>query len=160
MIARLRRRHRRLVILLALAAPLLLALGLMGRRPLFRVDALPNFSQEDHFAAAQILAERDDLFEHPISLRLLSLEGHRGIELRAIRSLRAPDILVYWSARDDPDRALPEGAHLLGRLQGLAPCRAALPEGARGGLVILYSLGHTRRLDSAPLEALFAAEAP
>ena len=76
------------------------------------------------------------------------------LQLEPSSEIPEPDLLVYWSDKQSspaPDSLAPD-AQFLG---DLAQQTYVLPSGSeRGGLLILYSLGHQRVVDRAKLEAL------
>jgi hypothetical protein len=136
---------------------LALALTSRGAAPL--VPVLPAWSAAPRSEGA-VLWEREDLF--PGWPARLSVRADRSAELKALRPLVAPDVLVYWT----PDAAvdlgsLPADAHLVARLGGTAVHRFTLPAHdvpAPAGALVLYSLGHQEVVAAAVLPS-FAAEA-
>ena len=72
------------------------------------------------------------------------------LELIALEPLSWPTLFVYWSAQDpsagDAQRALPSDALQLGRFGARGVARYPLPQDARAGYVILFSVGHAERV--------------
>jgi len=145
-IARLRARHRRVAFALPLLAPILL--WVVAQRPAAPVmDALPA-ALLGHPPTADV-----DWWSLPGEPRL-ELGVERGSGRRALRAtgpLRQPDVLVYWLP-DPPGsgEGVPEGAILVGRLEGEGPL--AFPPPGPSGSLLLFSLGHQERVAWIPLE--------
>ena len=150
MIRELRRRHHRIWLALAVVLPLGYAAALAGRVPVPLDPAealgppdLPGSAVLELSGGWEGLPVRGRVFARP--------DAGPWLELQPLEDLRQPDLLVYWSALPGGD-GLPEGAYLLGALAGTQRRRFALPEAAAGGgHLLLYSLGHQRRVASAPL---------
>jgi hypothetical protein len=157
MIDRLRRRHRRGTLALAVLVPSAFAASLAARPPATPSgdDLGPLF-----VASPAVGAERwarDDLWG-PLAIRTRlfapAADGGPVVELTPARDLRRPSVLVYW-APSGVASALPPGAHLVGRIGGFEARRFALPPVARTrpGRLYLYSLGHHELLGSLALSA-------
>ena len=157
MIAKLRRRHRFLLIGLAPIALGVLVSALAARAPTPRVAALPVVAAVAEGGA--VLWEREDLF--PSWPARVTGRAGRVIELKALRPLIRPDVLVYWTPTAKAGLAtLPEDAHLVGRIDGTTVQRFPLPAHGRpvpDGALVLYSLGHQEVVTSALLPP-FGAE--
>jgi hypothetical protein len=151
MIRPLRKRHRRIVSVLAIFLSLAFAVGIAARRPV-PVDAAwrpaltgaPGGSLVKEWVPAGLFAKS------PVQVRLLRLPGEPGqfaFELSAAKDFLKPDLLVYWAA-GNPGVAgiLPDHAILLGAFSSRA---LPLPdEVARArGVLVLYSLADNEVVD-------------
>lgn len=157
MIRPLRRRHRAMVLGIALVLPPLYVTSLRGRADVPLSNAL----------ASTVLAVPTEGVGRPLALTWLggpdvAARLFRGgvIELRAREDLRRPDVLVYWSPvaaaalggiPGDPSRRV-----LLGTLAGTQPRGYPLPPDAfeHDGVLSLFSLAHGEELGRAALPAL------
>jgi hypothetical protein len=156
MISRLRARHRRMVVTLAVALPIVLVMGVMVRPETPEALPLPGALLALEVVAPEVLWERDDLWDGlPIVTRWRGAGGVPvAVELQLTAPLQRPEVLLYWSPTLGADaEALPETSHLLGALGGVGTRRHALPEAARSGEghLLLYSLGHDNVFASAAL---------
>jgi hypothetical protein len=121
-IRRLRVLHRFVFVALALALPALLVAGLRARR---HTIPFPPATVSTSDTSGFRLLEKSGL-----GVRTSS----GSIEVIPLRTLTAPDPLLYWSRKD----SLGEGAMLLGPLEGMSLRRYSIPE---SGYLIVYSLG-------------------
>jgi hypothetical protein len=148
----LRRAHRAIVTVLAVALPLAFVQALRGRNPV---------PAGELSAAVLGSAPRADL-PRLVGLRALdgvrleqrvfaTPEGRLSVEVSLAPASAAPDALLYWAAADPgPAAGLPEHALLLGRLAGAT--RFALPpDAAGGGWLVVYSLIHQEVVIAAEL---------
>jgi hypothetical protein len=160
MIRPLRRRHRRLVLGVAVIVPPLFVAALASRdlpRPMDRVPAalLPDVGAPGAWAieapdlwpglGIDIRIGRDPAGDTPV------------LELTTAEALTAPDVLLYWAPGTvAADGALPPDARLVGHMAGLVVERFRLPEpaAAGGGTLVLYSLARQELVAAAPLPAL------
>jgi hypothetical protein len=148
--------HRRAVIVLAVALPVLFALGLAARRGP-RTEAPPAALLPPPAAEPVHATDLGALWpDFAVGAELGTDPADPGrLLLRLIPGapVEAPDLLVYWAAAPAAAGRLPADAVLLGALAGTAPASYPLPAGAaHGGRLILYSLGWGRLLATAPLK--------
>ena len=177
MIAAHRRRHRIAMLLLAPITLGLAAAAVLSRPPAPLVDSIPAIlaSAPGLADAARIggvgtgdsLWQREDLFAAwPVRLTAYRVAGHAApvaayaIDLKLLRPLIKPDVLVYWSphVEDGQGGKLPEDIHLLGRVGGTAWQRFAIPAHeipVASGALYLYSLGHQELIGRAVLPSFF-----
>ena len=148
-----RQAHRRLILLLAPIAFVLFGAAILDRGGMPVSTALPDFSNRGDVsegAAASWgdrLWSKEDLFTG-WPARLVAYPNRR-FELKPLRPLEKPDVLLYWTPGSGSADSLPSDAHLLGRLGGTGIRRFILPDhgiggpsGRGNGALILYSLGH------------------
>lgn len=149
MISPLRRRHRRVMLGLALLLPLAFAAALASR---------PAQPIED--AMAEVLAERETIaafapgFERarlsdelPIAIAVGdTASGALAARIDSRDTASVPDALVYWSAAPSRGPELPARSYLLGAVPENDVRVLALPEVARagGGRVLVWSAGWQR----------------
>jgi hypothetical protein len=149
MIARLRRRHRRMTTALAVFLPLGTALAL-GSRPTPPVQGpLPIELVEPGAALefAPTAGATQASAEQPFALVLgTAADGARAIRVDSRGAPAIPDALVYWSPAPSPDSALPDGAVLLGAVPEEGVRVLLLPaDAARApGRVLVWSVGWSR----------------
>ena len=145
MIASLRRRHRLIFLLLALAVPLGFGIALQAKSDLAGAHAakLPVSAQ---LQGDQILAWTDGPFE----LRLDPNEQPIALELIPQSASQAPDVLAYWvvDGANAKGRAIPTGARLLGVAQGYPTTLLDAPDDAdlKRDELWLYSLALQERV--------------
>lgn len=167
MIARLRRVHRRIHLLLWPAVALLFGAAL-AKRPAVDVRddwlaALAGAARESEGAGRRI-AGQFMLFGSSIDAfgpwpARLSLWTDGTVELTPLRPLDQPELLVYWLPDPFVGDVLPDSAQLLGRLAGTQaqrfhlPSRASVSKSDPGSLVV-YSLGHQAVVASARLASI------
>ena len=150
MIAPLRRRHRAVTTVLAVAVPVGFVVALAAR------DPLPTMAADDP-ALEGIAVERPDPWgsEEPseLSARVDRDAGQPRLELFGLPHSPGPDGLVYLTDEIDPD-ALPPDARWIGAVDGARSQAFDLPPGASGmRTVLVYSLAHDRVVASAALPA-------
>lgn len=155
MIRPLRRRHRRMVVVLAVVLPALFLFALRARRPLPEVNALvetvDRVGRLDGTPVDVALAWSTDDGIPEIAARVWS-EG-RVLELLPAADPARPDVLVYWQpARSGTPGA---GSLLLGAMAGDEPRRFRLPDEARraDGHLLLWSVTDAAPVASAALPA-------
>ena len=163
MIASRRRAHRWLVCGLAPVAAVVFVSAVLSRAPEPRVASLPPFPTARPDLPSAAIGDAQWTREYLFVGWPARVAGYAGgiLELKPLRPLQAPDVLVYWSPTIDAGPSLPGDAHLIGRLGGPVVHRFRLPHadasphasGAVGRLV-LYSLGHQEVLAQATLPAL------
>lgn len=159
MIARLRRRHRSLVIVAALAAPAILVAALSSRSPVVYDDA-PGIDGNNLPDATVLIASNTlSVGAATLNARLYAtsnsdLASRLTIGKVENRKSAGPDVLVYWQADKAVDR-LDANAVLLGPLAQQRASHFELPLPTTRGYVVFYSLGHQRVLDAYPLAQLF-----
>jgi len=159
MIRPLRRRHRRLVLGLALTVPPLFVAALASRdlpRPMERIP--PALLAPGGPPMERAVAVADLWPGIGLSARIGRdpADGNGVVELAATAALPHPDVLLYWM----PDAvvagdALPPDARLLGHVTGHRTERFGLPASAAAGegTLALYSLAHQELFAAAPLPA-------
>ena len=143
MIARLRRRHRLLVGVLAVIVVLAFIAALTARpapaiTPSTREGTEPLPSDTSSWTAFGPGAELRAIREREPGRERLLIERRPG--------LSSPDLLVYWAADATAEDDLPPDAVLLGPLGDPGVHDFNLPAGEAAGALILYSLGHGRIL--------------
>jgi len=165
MIRTLRLRHRRVILLLAIALPLLVAAALSARRPIPRMERLPDGLTGSVADVPPVGTPRVASWDGG-SLRATLLRGVDGagtrVSIELLQELVRPDLLVYWS--DDTDavfEGVPDDAALLGRLAGRYPIVFELPVQAAGsdGQLILVSPSQDEIVTSFRLPAGVASAA-
>jgi hypothetical protein len=157
-IAPLRRRHRRLFAVLALALPIGYV-GALLSRPQMPRDAL----RETDLPDVVLWSDADALrpLEVTVSMRRPPTppDGSQPEPVVALEPRTAPlvpDLLLYWTAAPASiGAALPDGAFLLGAFGGdrgvaFRPCAA---QSSTAGRAVLYSLAHQRVTAVAELPA-------
>jgi len=125
-IAPLRRRHRLLIAVLALAVPAVFVLALLAR------------PSETDYQDAGALAE------------LGRTSAGTAVEIAPRPELTAPDVLAYWTLT--PGDRLPDDAVLLGPVDATRTIRLELPS-PPPGRILFYSLGHQEVVAVQPVEA-------
>ena len=150
MIRPLRRRHRSMVIALGIFIPVAFAVGIVARKTVPEMDALPK-ELAPAMAQYDRQAWRTDLFaKTAVEVRLLREQGGAGkfaIELSAGNDFVKPDLIVYWVAGNPTiTDSLPGNAMLLGSFG-----TSALPlpsEAVTGsGILVLFSLADNEVVD-------------
>ena len=144
MIHPLRQRHRRILFVLGMVLPLAFVWGIVARKPMPKMAALPSkLSAAPQKFNAQIW-ERTNLFAKPlIRVRLLretAATGGYAVEFFALKDFIKPDLMVYWVAGNSVlTGELPSNAQRLGVFSSAA---LNLPNNvtAQSGALILYSL--------------------
>lgn len=140
-----RRAHLWIHFVLWPLAFVLLAAGIAGRRPVPLLGAWPSFLADPPAAAREILWSREDLFDGWPARVTARVDG--SIDVKPLRPIDRPDLLLYWAAGAVSGTALPGDAHLLGRITGTTVQRIRLPDRlpdgpAEYGSLVVYSLGH------------------
>jgi hypothetical protein len=135
MIARLRRRHRRVIALGWLALPLLLSLAWTHRPSTVATSAPADARTEAWYEAT-------DLFEG----RTIEVGFRAGSEAQTLtllaENLLEPDLLIYWRAESNASEDLAR-ARLLGRWSSSPRVELLMPgDWSGGGQLLLFSLGH------------------
>jgi len=159
MIRPLRVRHRRMIVLLAVALPLLVAAGLLARRPIPRMERLPEglvSAAADSSAIGSPRVTSWDGGSLRASLRSGVDDARPVVSIELLQELERPDLLVYWSGDIDAvSEGVPGDAELLGRLAGRHPIVFELPVEASDseGRLILYSPTHDEFVTSFRLPA-------
>jgi hypothetical protein len=160
-IAPLRRRHRLLITLAAIASPLILYVALSGRSPVI-TDATPLVTRNIPPAGTVLVGEH--------SLQLPQSERGASIQAVLFRESDAdapwtlaladagtkspgPDVLVYWQ-QDDSLSQLTADAVLLGPYLSRRDNRYRMPVSRASGGVVLYSLAHNKVLGTLALKAM------
>jgi hypothetical protein len=133
------------MLVLAIALPLLVVAGLRARRPIPRMERLPeglvaSVAEPAATGSPRIVSWDGGSLRASLSRGLYGAASTISIEL--LQELTRPDLLVYWSddLNAEPE-SLPGNAQLLGLLAGRYPIVFELPVQAldADGQVILYS---------------------
>ena len=132
MIAPLRRRHRVMTVLLAVAVPAVLVAALGSRR------AVPASRLPATLAAGPTTSTA-------------TVRSHDGSVEIALPATVAPGLLAYWTSQDVSGR-LPDDAVLLGPVGGSRLRTFPLPHDADSGRIVIYSLGHQEVVEILPLD--------
>lgn len=143
MIASHRRAHLWIHLVLWPVAFALLAAAVANRRPVPLVGAWPSFLMDAPTAPSEILWSREDLFDGWPARVTAHVDG--SIDVKPLRPLDRPDLLLYWTTGAIAGAALPGDAHLLGRITETTVHRFRLPEHPpehKQGSLVVYSLGH------------------
>lgn len=153
MIQPLRTAHRRVLITLAFALPVVVAAGLGARFP----RPLPGPSAVQLPSSAYVIRESDQLWRgHTIQSKFYG-EPNRLQEIYVVlqpaQDLGEPDLLLYWFDNESPASSLPAQAQLLGAF-GRNNVFALPPNARHSGQLILYSLAHEAVFDTAVVEKL------
>ncbi len=158
MIAPLRRRHRALFVVLALALPVGVVAALRAR-PDFPIDA--NVRP----AAPHVLGRGTTAAVTALGVELHLALDRDSLLIEALDDPKVPDLLIYWSAQAPAPGALPADARLLGELPGTRlsafPCPPeSRPPGASTltGSLYFYDLGHATLLGALALTDLALAD--
>ncbi len=151
MIRPLRKRHARVMRVLAVVLPVGFVAALLAREEPQVSGRLPD---EGPILEAPMRTEQRVFAGLDILTRVGRTEGRTVVELEPREELRVPDLIVYWTSTVAPtdagDDALPSDAHLLGAL-GEHARRFALPRNASGGSLVLYDMGNSEVVAMAPL---------
>jgi hypothetical protein len=146
----LRQRHRRIFPVLGVLIGMLFVVGIVRRRPVPELEALPPELTPQAQTFSAIGEERNDLFaKAPVHVRLWRQQetGSLAVDFIAPRDFLKPDLLAYWSPTRPPsDDFLPSDATLLGAFVG-GPL--VLPKEAltNDGCLILFSLANHEVVD-------------
>ena len=150
MILALRQRHRHLVIALGIFLPVVFAVGVVARKPVPTMAALPGGLAPIQSRPGELV--RDFLGKNPLGVGLFRDLGNKAaLSVQIISRFPpvGPDLLVYWiPAAQNFDRNLPDDARLLG---AFAPGMVlALPPETihRRGRLLLYSLANQEVLET------------
>ncbi len=150
----LRSFHRRLVMFLALALPLAVAAGLLGREEIPTVEDAPMAPLPPSLTAARSSAI-EGFVGLPITLSLSRSRGtaeaglRRQVELKVEEDLEIPSLALFWSPRSEGEELSREAVYL-GSVWGPTTLRFGLPP-EEGGSLVLYSLAHQERLSAIDL---------
>lgn len=153
MIQPLRTAHRRVFAVWAVLLPAIFLTGLGARHS--RPGAAGEVLQLP--SSATLVAKSDKLWKrHATRSKFYRDARHPGglyVVLQPLQGVSEPDLLLYWSADEAQGDTLPVGAQLLGAF--VAREAFALPPDAKpGSHLILYSLAHQARVDTATVETL------
>jgi hypothetical protein len=148
MIQPLRTAHRRIFIVLAVLLPAIMVVGLSDRHAVVRANGRGVSQRATRLSAASAVWEKNTFTtefssdpSNPDTVQLF---------LKPVRELRDPDILLYWRA--EAAAADLSHARLLGWLGHDRDYRLTREE--YRGYLILYSVAHSRIVDSAKIEGL------
>lgn len=142
MIARLRRRHRRMVFALAIGAPLVMAVALLNRVPAVTDDSAPRAAQA--LAHNAVLVQRTSVVinDTTVQLGVHQTPGARSTALvihPVGNAVMPADVLVYWQT-STPHRRPESDSVLLGSWSPSRKQVFDVPGIAANGGVIFYSL--------------------
>lgn len=158
MIRPLRRRHRRIISVLAVLLPLAFIAGIASRKSIPAMAEIPPAIRPAAPEFTHLIFEQNDLWgQFDITTRVYAdtLPPSRlAVELHPQRYLGFPDLLVYWNAgAAGAAKIPPQEAFLIGVLSGREKSRFLLPATAleTDGSVILYSLAQQQRIATAAL---------
>jgi hypothetical protein len=147
---RLRSAHRAIWLVALIALPVIIVSGLEARRAVPLVAALPGPRGEALTAATRWWTGAGAFTVTPVRV-----EGDSAvaIEVRNSSSPGAPDLLLYWTRKQESAGAIDSGDVLLGSAKGTASSLFRLPAEARGGesALLLYSLAQRQLLGRLPL---------
>jgi hypothetical protein len=151
------------MVLLAIVLPVILAAGLMARRPVPTVGSLSGESGEPVLAATGPRVVTD--LEDGTLVAMQLLEGAEGkvLGVSVEGQPGRPEWLAYWAPEaDSAGGRMPEGALLLGALEEHRENRFDLPEQAvmAAGRLILYRPISSEVLASLPLPLPDGEETP
>lgn len=154
MIRALRRTHRGVASILALALPVALALALTSRNPLPAADPLPDaLLGGEPPEGVQLTASAQSTSGLTLRHRLYSVDGTPAglsVEVDLTPPDAALDALLYWIPHGAGK--LPDEAWLLGRLEAPWRPRFRLPPGAnQGGFLAVYDRAHGSVVMRAPV---------
>jgi hypothetical protein len=153
MIQPLRTVHRRAFVALAVVLPIILAVGLGGRRPL-----LYSTSQAAEVPASGRLLKAADRLWQKHAIRTAFYRDSNSpsqiyVVLTAAPKLGEPDLLLYWTNHEVQGETLPAEARLLGPV--VSGRAFVLPQNTgQTTLLVLYSLAHEAVVDTANVERL------
>lgn len=155
MIRPLRRLHRRLMVVLAVAVPATLAIS-VGTRPEPVVATALATAARSLDTLPELVMWPDLFGSLPLTVRLLGSGVGPLIEVRAVGDLPVPEPLIYLSTMEIAAGPLPRDARLLGVLDDRGEVRGALspPDGPPARTVWLYSLGRSEVVAVAALPEL------
>ena len=149
---RLRTRHRRAVLAMALALPIGMSAAIAARVNELDTEDTPAFVAGPARPAGDSV-DLSGAWQSVAIETLLWRETPQGatLELRPVTDLLAPDVLLYWNASASDE--VSDTSVQLGRLSGEEARRFVLPEqfATTPGSLVLYSLAHGRVLGSAQL---------
>ena len=158
MIARLRRRHARMVTALAVLAPAVVIAAVVARQPPASQAVLPSPLEREMVKVYP--SKPFPLHESALTWPGLKLhtkiwlhDERRYLELSPHEPLRSPDVLLYASEQPAGAKALPNDARLVGRFAGSRAQTFELPAELPASLW-LFSLAHGEVLGSADLGSI------
>ncbi len=156
MILQLRHRHRSMVLVAALIAPLVLVVALAARAPDVR-DAVS--ASDGNIPPPGAVFVGDQAIEVGAATLNLGLFQHTGENVWYVttgavnnRESVGPDVLVYWQTQAATAR-LDSAAQLLGPLRPARDSTLPLPFGATG-YIVFYSLAHQKVISAVALKTL------
>ena len=149
----LRRRHRRVVMTLAVLVPVLYLSAIQARRDVPTTNAIVETVSRVGRLDGTAREVETDWDGASMQVRLWS-DG-AILELLPEADPARPDVLVYWTEAGEGAETPSDGAYLLGTLAGAEPRRFVLPDVAlsTGGRLLLWSLAHSELVASAALPA-------
>lgn len=160
MIRGLRERHRRIVMVVAVAVPIAFAAGLLLRHPIAESEALPPSLAAPAVDESQFLSTRSKDSGRGIAVSASALRSTDGstfrVAIEVIAESGYPELLIYWSADSaEPGQALPDDARLLGSPGSSGRSVFDLPQDAakRDGHLLVYSLARQELMETLRLPA-------
>jgi len=147
----LRKRHRRLAVFAAIAAPAVFAAALLARPAPAPTSAIPTLSGNIVAGDAVKLAVNSFALDGtPMTARLYRENDGTDAGLRVVLSpadghaVGGADVLVYWHRGGASGDTIPDDALLVGTLAGPQSRTFELPGEAATGELLFYSLAQQR----------------
>jgi hypothetical protein len=157
MIRPLRKRHRAMVVVLALVVPPLFALGILGRPQEARMAAMPEGLAPEAVDPGAVISRhtKGAMPEFTARATLFARGDGVAVTVETTPHPVRPELLVYWSADAVSGASLPETAYLLGSLGSGGPTAFDLPVEAAGrdGHLVLYALAQSEVVETILLRA-------
>ena len=158
MIRPLRARHRRMIVVLAIAVPTLFGLGLRARRAIPPIVNLPAALEAPVFDDDAVIVSQSKQIPGAMGVTIRRLRpavagGAERLFVEITEDPHRPELLAYWAAQGAaPGMGLPEDARLLGPLLPTVAALYDLPaSGDVPGTLVLYSLAQAEVVDSIEL---------
>lgn len=137
----LRRRHRTMIVALAVVAPALFVAGLSVRQSIPHTAGSPvRHATSDSLLVA--VGEETVSDELPIRVRWLRTRGaaaRHAVGLELLGPLKQPDLLVYWDEGADAGSEPSDTARLLGRVGERLEVVWEVPDPDSTGRLVFYS---------------------
>ncbi len=152
MIHPLRQWHRRQILALGVILPVGLVWGLVGRRPVPAVTALPAALPPASLTVGSLAWQSKPLFWAKIPVMIRAWHSATGTDVSAVSfsapaDFIKPDLMVYWvSGAADRTETLPTNAILLGAF-GSVPLPLPDEVAHAPGSLVLYSLADGEVVD-------------
>ena len=146
----LRTRHRSLIILVAVIAPIVFAAALVTRPQAVTMENLPAQANVSVANMTQVMSRAINLDGSTISARILqNSQGELTVQFIPApgEAVGGADVLVYWQSNTIESDVVPPEAYLLGALAGTQKRSFKLPTDKAIGQLMFYSLAHKRMYD-------------